>query len=307
MSPLAEEPPVLTTSVGTTALEEAPAGAEISSGRRALLSPQTSLSWDRCILDEEGFHRAIALERRRTERSHKPFLLMLLDVGDCLKTAGEEVSEEILSILSLAARETDVVGWYEGDMVGVMFTEITLEDRGAILQVMMDRVCDSLRDNLSSELFQRIRITVHLFPEEWKQDLPHAPCDTRLYPDLARRERTKRIFTSIKRGMDIVGAGLALLVLSPVFLMLAAAIKLTSKGPVFFRQQRVGQFGQSFMVLKLRSMYVGNDPTIHQQYVKKLIAAGTDKKKPGRKRCIQTHQRSTYYPHRPFSAQDQPG
>jgi lipopolysaccharide/colanic/teichoic acid biosynthesis glycosyltransferase len=79
-----------------------------------------------------------------------------------------------------------------------------------------------------------------------------------------------------------VGAGLALLLLSPVFALLAAAIKLTSKGPVFFRQQRVGQHGRPFQLLKLRSMYTGNDPKIHQEYVKKLIAAGSQDKKQGR-------------------------
>src|ERR1700689_4961168 len=39
---------------------------------------------DRSVLDEESFHRTISLERKRTERSRKPFLLMLLDVGNCL-------------------------------------------------------------------------------------------------------------------------------------------------------------------------------------------------------------------------------
>ena len=178
----------------------------------------------------------------------------------------------MLGLLSLATRETDVSGWYESNVVGVMFTEITLEDRGAILQVMMDRVSESLRDNLSEEQFQKIRVTVHLFPDEWKQELPHSPCDPKLYPDLERRKQTNTIFGVVKRAMDIAGAGLALLALSPVFLALAAMIKLTSKGPVFFRQQRMGQYGKRFMLLKLRSMYVGNDPSIHQEYVKKLIA-----------------------------------
>jgi lipopolysaccharide/colanic/teichoic acid biosynthesis glycosyltransferase len=208
---------------------------------------------------------------------------MLLDIGECLPAAGrEEISSEVLGLLSLATRETDVSGWYESHVVGVMFTEITLEDRGAILQVMMERVSDSLRDNLSAEQFQKIRLTVHLFPEEWKQELPHSPCDTKLYPDLERRKQTKRIFSAIKRTMDVIGAGAALLALAPVFLVLAAIIKLTSKGPVFFRQQRVGQYGNRFMLLKLRSMFTGNDPTIHQQYVKKLIAAGAEDKKAGR-------------------------
>jgi lipopolysaccharide/colanic/teichoic acid biosynthesis glycosyltransferase len=283
MSPLAEESSVAGARARGGILDDVAEPTRSPRNGVRLPTASTSLSWDRCVLDEESFHRAIALERRRTERSRKPFLLMLLDIGDCLPEIGrEEISSEVLGLLSLATRETDVSGWYESNVVGVMFTEITLEDRGAILQVMMDRVSESLRDNLSPEQFQKIRVTVHLFPDEWKQELPHSPCDPKLYPDLERRKQTRKIFSVIKRTMDIAGAGAALLALAPVFLLLAAIIKLTSTGPVFFRQQRVGQFGNRFMLLKLRSMFVGNDPSIHQQYVKKLIAAGAEDKKAGR-------------------------
>ena len=63
-----------------------------------------------------------------------------------------------------------------------------------------------------------------------------------------------------------------MLLCSPVFLAIAAAIKLTSKGPVLFKQQRVGQYGQCFTFLKFRSMYVNNDHLVHQKYVTELIA-----------------------------------
>ncbi len=280
MSSWTEEPSASSNGASGAMLQEIREPEAISSERAVrLVVHQQSVAWDRCVLDEESFHRAIALERRRTERSRKPFLLMLLDISEYLAEGQRnDKSSEILSLLTLATRETDVTGWYESNVVGVMFTEITLEDRGAILQVMMDRVCESLRDNLPLGEFERIRTTVHLFPEEWKQEIAHSPCDAKLYPDLARREETKKIFNAIKRAMDIVGSGLALLALSPLFLAIALAIKLTSKGPVFFRQQRVGQFGHRFMLLKLRSMFVGNDPSIHQAYVKQLIAAGADPK-----------------------------
>lgn len=283
MSPLAEDPFSSDKRVFGGVLEQDREDRRNSTQPIHLSVGAPSLSWDRSVLDEESFHRAISLERRRTERSRKPFLLMLVDFSESLVHDNkQEISDEVLGLLSLATRETDVIGWYESSVVGVMFTEITLEDRGTILQVMMDRVCDGLRDNLKPEQFAQMRFTVHLFPDEWKQELPHSPCDPKLYPDLARREETKRIYTVIKRVMDVVGAGLALLLLSPVFALLAAAIKLTSKGPVFFRQQRVGQHGRPFQLLKLRSMYTGNDPKIHQEYVKKLIAAGSQDKKQGR-------------------------
>jgi len=61
----------------------------------------------------------------------------------------------------------------------------------------------------------------------------------------------------VKRTMDIVCAGLGLVLLAPVFAVIAAAIKLNSPGPVFFRQTRIGRFGVRFQMLKFRSMVDG--------------------------------------------------
>jgi lipopolysaccharide/colanic/teichoic acid biosynthesis glycosyltransferase len=66
--------------------------------------------------------------------------------------------------------------------------------------------------------------------------------------------------------------------LSPLFLVIAVAIKMTSEGPVLFRQRRVGQHGSTFVFLKFRSMYVGNDSKVHREYVTKLIAGQAERK-----------------------------
>lgn len=58
----------------------------------------------------------------------------------------------------------------------------------------------------------------------------------------------------LKRALDIVASLLLLILLSPVFLVLAVAIKLDSKGPVFFRQVRVTQYGKTFRIFKFRTM-----------------------------------------------------
>ena len=63
----------------------------------------------------------------------------------------------------------------------------------------------------------------------------------------------------MKRLFDIVASGLGLIVLSPLFLVLAIWIKLDSKGPVFYRQVRVGYKNKDFMIFKFRSMRVGAD------------------------------------------------
>lgn len=63
----------------------------------------------------------------------------------------------------------------------------------------------------------------------------------------------------MKRLFDIIASGLGLLILSPLFLILTIWIKLDSKGPVFFRQVRVGRYNKDFKIFKFRSMYVGSD------------------------------------------------
>jgi len=227
----------------------------------------------RTILDEEAFHRMISSERKRTERSKKPFLVMLLDMGEEVSADGTSNGlGKLLDVLLLATRETDAVGWFKDNLViGVMFTEIDLEERKSILNTMLTRVSNSLQDNLSFEQFNRISISFHWFPEEWGHGVPKRPSNPVFYPDRAARGNGKTISNRIKRAMDIVGSVIALIVFAPFYLLIAAAIKLDSKGPVIFRQERLGQFGNSFTCLKFRSMYANNDLSIHREFMKRVI------------------------------------
>lgn len=63
----------------------------------------------------------------------------------------------------------------------------------------------------------------------------------------------------MKRLFDILASGCGLLVLSPVFIIVAIWIKLDSQGPVFYRQTRVGRYNKDFRIFKFRSMRVGSD------------------------------------------------
>jgi lipopolysaccharide/colanic/teichoic acid biosynthesis glycosyltransferase len=111
-------------------------------------------------------------------------------------------------------------------------------------------------------------------------NVPKRPGDRMLNPNQIRRSSDKRISNATKRAMDIVGSMLTLLLLAPVFLAIALAIKLTSKGPVFFRQKRMGQSGEEFIFFKFRTMHVNNDSWVHQEYVRQLIA-GSAQRHPG--------------------------
>ena len=232
------------------------------------------------ILSQEAFHRMIALERKRTERSRKPFLLMLLDTGAGLPSPrSEKLLLDVLAALTESTREIDLVGWYAtGAVVGVMFTELVVEERTSIVGTIMNRMSEALHKNLSLEQFNQIKISFHLFPEEWDHQSPDRPSNPTLYPDLENREKSSRAMRIVKRSMDVAGSLFALIVLSPVFLTIAAAIKLTSQGPVFFKQKRVGRYGKCFTFLKFRSMYVNNDASQHKEYVRQLIAGEADRK-----------------------------
>lgn len=75
------------------------------------------------------------------------------------------------------------------------------------------------------------------------------------YDILAKR----KLSLFLKRLFDITVSGFLLILLSPVFLITAIAIKLDSDGPVFYRQTRVTQYGQEFKIYKFRSMVTGAD------------------------------------------------
>jgi lipopolysaccharide/colanic/teichoic acid biosynthesis glycosyltransferase len=74
-----------------------------------------------------------------------------------------------------------------------------------------------------------------------------------------------------KRGLDVLGAGLALVVLAPLLLALAAFVKLSSPGPVFFKQARVGYRGKKFHCLKFRTMKPDAATSSHQEHVLQLM------------------------------------
>jgi len=171
------------------------------------------------------------------------------------------------------------VGWYkENEIIGAIFTEVGTGDDKAIVHALSTKVTDSLYGVLSVAEINEIRLSFHVFPEDWDDDDPDGPLRSTLQMAVAPRILHKQATLGMKRIMDVAGSILGILVSLPVFVAIGLAIKLTSKGPIFFRQVRLGQFGKKFTFLKFRSMYTNNDHRIHEEYVKKLIqgARGTE-------------------------------
>jgi lipopolysaccharide/colanic/teichoic acid biosynthesis glycosyltransferase len=79
-----------------------------------------------------------------------------------------------------------------------------------------------------------------------------------------------------KRVIDVAGAAVGLVLLSPLFLVLAVAIVIDSGRPVLFRQIRLARGLREFRVLKFRTMKVGASSDIHQDYIKKLATGQVD-------------------------------
>lgn len=162
------------------------------------LSPRPAgpaLVADRSTLREEDFLRVIWHERKRAERSRKPSVLMLIEMETQFPAERNgEALGKILSALAATTRETDATGWYKDDcVVGVMFTEITVEEGSSVVTTVMTRVSDALRSRLSSRQLNQVSISFHLFPERRDHELSEMPGNRPLYPDLAVRDEAGRL------------------------------------------------------------------------------------------------------------------
>lgn len=233
------------------------------------------------FLSERQFRKALYLERRRAERSRKLFLLVLLGHAHEGQAADAQFTQgikKVLATLAASVRETDFWGWYEENATaGIIFTEFNGTAKSVILGTVSEKLYQALRAALPEERLRQVRMSFHFFPEESSQG-DGLLSQEMFYPDFAERRKPARLSRAIKRFIDVAGSLAALTVLSPLFLAIAAAIKLDSRGPVLFKQQRVGQFGQRFFCLKFRSMVVESKPDVHKEYIRRFIAgeAGTE-------------------------------
>jgi exopolysaccharide biosynthesis polyprenyl glycosylphosphotransferase len=234
----------------------------------------------RTLLSEDAFISMLYLERRRAERAQKRFVLVLVDVkkGNGLNHKDRELSA-LVGALSDATRETDIIGWYlENNLFGVIGTELGNATNQVVQERFLSKVRKAFESTLGRENGVGISISFHFFPEEIGEEGGDHSANFTLYPELQKKESTQRGALALKRAIDILGSAAALLVFAPFFAAIALIIKLTSKGPVLFRQERMGQYGKPFTFLKFRSMRTDCDSRIHQEYVSQFIAGKVEGK-----------------------------
>jgi lipopolysaccharide/colanic/teichoic acid biosynthesis glycosyltransferase len=237
------------------------------------------LDFTRNILPEELFLGMLCLERKRAERSGDKFTLILMDARPALATASaHDVLRRITKAADKARRDTDIAGWYKDHAVlGIIFTELRDTVESGTNETLRNKIQRSLATELTAEELDLVHVSLHTFADDSdEQDSNHDQSNPAFHPDLFHRNQSKKLPLIVKRMMDIAGSAAALLALSPVFAAIALAIKFTSKGPVLFEQERIGQFGVPFKFLKFRSMYVANNSDAHKKFVQDLIAGSKE-------------------------------
>jgi len=249
---------------------------------RAHLSvPNMGNTPPRLLLNEDAFVSMLYLERRRAERAQNRFVLILVDVQKVVSgVSGKDRMVQMLAkSLSEATRETDIIGWYlDNSLMGVIGTELGKASNELVQKRFLDKLRKIFESTLGIEKSASISVSFHFFPEEYASGANDHSANIKLYPEIQKREDARKVPLAIKRAIDLAGSAAALVFLSPVFAAVALAIKFSSKGPVLFRQERLGQHGKTFTVLKFRSMREDCDAKIHQQYVEQFIAGQVDGK-----------------------------
>ncbi len=223
-------------------------------------------------LPEDLFRRLVNRERARSDRSRRPFSMVVVELfGINLASL-----RKVYGLVASCIRETDDIGWFGPEELGVLLPET--ERDGA------SQFSEKLRDVLDPA---GCPATIRHYTYQPECDQPETcgqiacggQCgnpqkhsspvllsntldensDASSHPTAQELDQgLGRMFNAQipwwKRGMDILGASAMLLILSPVLMAISVAIKLSSPGPVIFRQRRAGIGGRPFDFYKFRTM-----------------------------------------------------
>jgi len=225
---------------------------------------------DDYLFPEGFFQELLILERKRTERSGKHFMLILIDIHKLLKIkSSNEPLKKLTRLLYQSTREIDIKGWYkQKSVIGIIYTEI----HGVNKELLKEKISDTISKVLEPEYAALITFSCFCFPDSnHTTEVIQFANGFNLYRDSSMKRISKRVAVRFKRSVDMVGSFIGILILLPFLVIIAFLVKYSSKGPVFFRQKRIGYGGKEFTFLKFRSMYVNNDEVIHKEFTKNFI------------------------------------
>ena len=225
------------------------------------------------VYNEEEFHALLARECFRSTRSGQVFSVV------CFEIKGQKDDQELeafVNCLKKEIRSTDEIGWFDGESLGVFLYDTSRQGAACFIEKVKKK---------QGELGE---CKIHTYPSEWlnaekKGATKEAPGGRGLpaggpgqggeRKKAVRRETFQRpyVLPVWKRSLDLCIALTGLVLLSPVFLLVALFIKLVSPGPVFFKQERIGYNGKPFTFWKFRTMDVAVDTSGHRNQMAELI------------------------------------
>lgn len=165
-------------------------------------------------------------------------------------------------------RETDIKGRMDHDVIGLILLDTNEEGVKRCVEKITNGNGDIkfsvVTGTHPNHLFQKLLSQEQSYPDFFPVDLDEPP-------------ESQSLRISLKRVMDIVGSIIGLMLFSPLMLFTAITIKITSPGPIIFKQSRFGKKGIHFPLYKFRSMYSNGNDQIHREYVTNLIKGELEK------------------------------
>jgi lipopolysaccharide/colanic/teichoic acid biosynthesis glycosyltransferase len=211
------------------------------------------------IHDALCFSALIRHERCRADRSGKIFTLVAFTFNE--EGLSPSHIKRSCDRLAKAMRSIDEIGRLDDGRIGVLLPATTLEGAHQYAR-------------RASAGEKGVSYKVYIYPDHWISDYSEKEeAEEAASPDVPALGAVEKV-PLWKRCLDVVGATFGLLVLWPLFLVVAAYIKIVSPGPAFFTQKRVGRGGKLFTFVKFRTMKFGNDQGTHQEHIIRRIRAG---------------------------------
>ncbi len=233
----------------------------------------------------EYFQHRLELEKKRAIRKNECLCVVTFDVGRrelsyhfpdrTIKKAVTRLAE----LINDAIRSEDVAAWYNSSTLVLLLPDTNPPQARQCVRRLTENIhLKAETDAAWAALLQNLKSTIYCYPDE------------AIGPELRANSSNKKkadpldavpIYLNgqfsgtsignnkidIKRAFDVVVAGVLLFLLSPLMALIAVAIRLTSPGPVIFRQKRVGYGGRQFTIYKFRTMHRHANEFIHRRHI----------------------------------------
>jgi lipopolysaccharide/colanic/teichoic acid biosynthesis glycosyltransferase/GGDEF domain-containing protein len=266
----------------------------------------------------EMFQRRLLEERRRSDRSGRPFTIITMVLKNFKKVdrkisdvVGKKIEDSISNIVLENTRSSDIKAWEDNTLIKILLPDTSQLDAMLLSGKLEDKFNNGFLSKLEKSKMSNftVKMTIATYPDlfilkekELKENSGHEGGNESglpenntienmrqkvftlswhkvqndivalpLFSDLVCEDDYEKLIRFTKRAIDLIGSIIGTVVLLPILITISILIKLTSDGPILFKQERIGFLGKKFVLYKFRSMYSGCSDECHRDYVKNLI------------------------------------